>query len=397
MFRVNAALVAVVMFLFVLATAPLLVFAARTRRGRVEGLFGVVISGGILSGLVWGCAPWLGCERPPPAGYLALAAAVLFLPLCFLATGLMRPCDYGEGPVGSHFVLAEPSRESVGWADMEDEYTWILIQIVTRLDPRIPTAEARATRATVDELLTAVGGRPEYRSLARVSDGQSWRLLRGELDPHHCYSYRPESRRPGERFGLLVFLHGHGPNYLFLVHALRPLCHRLRLCLVMPSFGYGNWEAPGGVEALDRATRFGLAAFEADPARVILAGISQGGAGVSRGAAANPSRYAGLVFISPTMELSVIGSDEFAAGWKGRPVLVIQGERDGNVSPASVTAAVQQMETDGVKVTEHRDPEAGHFLVFSKLDEVTDLIAAWAEGSVRPAHARSVTPLTSPS
>ena len=85
------------------------------------------------------------------------------------------------------------------------------------------------------------------------------------------------------------------------------------------------------------------------------------------------------------MELSVIGSDEFAAGWKGRPVLVIQGERDGNVSPASVTAAVQQMATDGVAVSEHRDPEAGHFLFFAKLEVVTEVVAAWAERVLPPA------------
>ncbi len=381
MVRVKAALAGVLLFLFVVVCAPTLVLLARTPRGRVEGLFGIVIGTGLVAGLIWLCAPLLDTPRPALAGYVALGALALIVPLSLLAVALTRTCDYGEGPVGSHFLKSEPAVETTGWADIEDEYVWIVIRLVTRLDPRIPTFEARATREAVNELLNAVATWPDYRRLARVSDGQSWLLLSGRLDPRHCYSYRPEPREPCERFGLFVFLHGHGNNYLFFIHALRPLCDRLRLCLIAPSFGYGNWEAPGGVEAVMRATEFGVAAFDPDPARVFLGGISQGGAGVSRTAAARPTRFAGLVYISPTMEPDVIRSEAFARGWARRPVLVIQGERDGNVSPASVTAAVEQMTADGVQVTEHRDPDAGHFLFFAKRDELFEVIAAWATGA----------------
>lgn len=379
MIRLKAVLTGVVLFLFVVACAPTLILVARTARGRVEGLFGVVIGTGLMAAAVWACAPLLGAPRPALAGYLALGALALVVPLSLLAVALTRKCDYGEGPVGSHFLKSEPASETTGWADMEDEYVWMLIRLVTRLDPRIPAFEARATRENVNEVLNAVAALPEYRRLARVSDGQGWLLLTGRLDPQHCYSYRPEPRAPGERLGLLVFLHGHGTNYLFVVHALRPLCDRLRLCLIAPSFGYGNWEAPGGVEAVMRATEFGVAAFDPDPARVFLGGISQGGAGVSRTAAARPDRFAGLVYISPTMELNVIRSEAFAEGWKGRRVLVIQGDRDGNVSPASVTAAVEQMTADRVQVTEYRDPDAGHFLFFAKRDELFEVIEKWAK------------------
>lgn len=377
MTRLKAVFAGLTLFLFVLVCAPTLVVLARTARGRVEGLFGVVIGTGLVAGAIWLCAPVLGAPRPELAGYIALGALALILPLSLFAVALTRKCDYGEGPVGSHFFGNEPAVETTGWADIEDEYVWILVRLVTYLDPRMPTAEGRATRARVNELLAAVTEQPEYRKLARVSDGQSWLLLTGRLDPRHCYSYRPEPRAPGERFGLLVFLHGHGSNYLFMVHALRPLCDRLRLCLVAPSFGYGNWEAGGGAEAVERGRAFGVAAFDPDPARVYLGGISQGGAGVGRAAAAHPDRYAGLVFISPTMEADVIGSEAFAAGWAGRPVLVIQGERDANVRPATVTAAVERMTDAGVRVTEHRDPDAGHFLFFAKMDELFDVIAQW--------------------
>ena len=385
MFRVKAVFVALVMFLFVIVTAPTLIFFARTPRGRMEGLLGVMIGTLLVSALIWLCAPLIDMERPAVAGYIALAGLLAFIPLCFLATALQRACDYGEGPVGSHFLRAEPTPESVGWADVEDEYVWVVFWLITRFDLRIPAEEGRAARAKVDELLTAVGESPDYGRIARISDGQSWRLMIGELDPRHCYSYRPESRCPGERLGLLVFLHGHGNNYLFMVHALRPLCDKLRLALVAPTFGYGNWEAPGGAEAVARATRFGVSAIDPDPARIFLGGISQGGAGVSRAAAAYPERFAGLIFISPTMELSVLGSEAFAEEWSGRPALVIQGDRDANVRPESVTAACERMEAGGVRVTQHRDPDSGHFLFFAKTDEVTEVIAKWVGSAVNVA------------
>ena len=242
----------------------------------------------------------------------------------------------------------------------------------------MPRAEARAARERVAALLATVDERPDYRGLARISGRQIRRLLLGELDPHHCYSYRPAPHEPGEQFGLLVFLHGHGLNALFVVEALRPVCDRMRLCLVAPSFGYGNWEAPGGVEAIDRATRFGLAMPNVDPSRVFLGGYSQGGAGVSRAGATLSDQLSGLIYISPTMEMDVISSPAFAVGWRGRPVFVIQGGRDRNVHPRTVNAAVAQMEADGVRVTQHRDPDAGHFLFFAKLDEVTAVIASFA-------------------
>jgi pimeloyl-ACP methyl ester carboxylesterase len=383
MHHLKAVFVSVVMFFFVLVTAPSLVFIARTPRGRIEGMFGITIGTLLVSGLIWLCAPLFGEERPEVAGYVALAGLAAFVPMCVLATALQRACDYGEGPVGSHFLRDEPSPEAVGWADIEDEYAWAMVRLVTFLDPRIPGPEARAARAKVDEWLTEVAESPDYGRIARISDGQSWRLMIGKLDPQHCYSYRPEPRCPGEQLGLLVFLHGHGTNYLFFVHALRPLCDKLRLALIAPSLGYGNWEAPGGVEAVKRATRFGVEAINPDPARIFLAGISQGGAGVSRAARAFPDKFAGLIFISPTMELDVLGSEAFEEGWRGRPVLVIQGDRDANVRPESVTAACERMASLGVKVTEHRDPEGAHFLFFAKTDEVFDAIEKWTN-SIKP-------------
>ncbi|MCI0699850.1 MAG: hypothetical protein L0241_02030, partial [Planctomycetia bacterium] len=365
MFRIKTVFVAMMLLRLRLVIAPLMLFTARSWRGRVEGTFAVVVGAIIFGGLIYLGSLAFETATPVVARTVALVGLVLFLPMCFLAAGLARKCHFGEGAVGSHFLKAEPSQDSLGWADVEDDYLWLIVQLITRLDWRIPSAEARDTRDCIRELVDAIRVHPDYHCFGRITDSMSWGLFRGELDPHHCYSYLPQEREPNEKFGLLVFLHGHGTNYLILLHALRSLCDRQRLILIAPSFGYGNWESTDSVEAVERATRFGLAAFDADPARVFLAGISQGGAGVSRAAEAYPDRFAGLIFISSTMETSVIGSQAFAEGWKGRPVLVIQGDRDRFVRPETVNAAVHRLEADEVKVTYHRDPEGGHFLFFA--------------------------------
>jgi pimeloyl-ACP methyl ester carboxylesterase len=356
--------------------APFLVFVARSWRGRLEGVFGCVVASFVGGAAVWVWHLANGTPVPDAAKLVVAVTVAAVFPLSLLAASLKRRCHLGEGPVGTHHFLADPNPDMAGWADVEDDYVWLLTQLVTRLDPLLPRAEGRAARATIRDLIDAVRSHPDYLYLARV--GVSHRLMRGRLDPGHCYSYRPPTPGPDGRYGVLVFMHGHGMNYLMVLHALRPLCDRLGVVLVSPTFGYGNWEAPGGAEAIERALRFALAAFPTDPRRVIAMGFSQGGAGVSRIGAACAAELAGLVFVSATMEQEVLDSQAFAAGWRGKPVLVIQGERDHNVKPRTVTGAVETMQANGAKVTYHADPDAGHFLFFAQLDAVRAVVATWA-------------------
>ena len=377
MHRLKAFLVGLLFFRLMILLAPLLLFGARSGRGRLEGVFGVVVASFMGAGAVW---LWhVVSGRPTPDLVMAVTGVTFvgIFPLSLLANALSRKCHLGLGPVGTHHFTRDPNPDAAGWADVEDDYVWLLTQLVTRLDPWMPRPEAVAARAAMRDLVDAVRTHPDYQHLVRASVGH--RLMRGRLDPGHCYSYRPPTAGPDGRFGLLVFLHGHGTNYLLLLHALRPLCDQLGMVLVSPTFGYGNWEAPGGVEAIDRARRFALAAFPIDPRRVLAMGFSQGGAGVSRIAAAFPAEFAGLVFHSATMEPDVLGSEAFAAGWRGKPILVIQGGRDHNVKPRTVTAAVETMQANGAAVTYHTEPDAGHFLFFAQLDQVRAVVAAWVE------------------
>jgi pimeloyl-ACP methyl ester carboxylesterase len=180
---------------------------------------------------------------------------------------------------------------------------------------------------------------------------------------------------------VLAILHGHGPNARLWPFVWERFADEHRLTVAAPSFGYGAWEHPDGVGVVERCL-YAVSFGPADMSRVYLAGISQGGAGVLRAAAAAPDRYAGLILLSPTIEPEVVESPAFRDGWRGRPVFVAHGGRDHNVTPESVAAGVAAMRAAGVDVTFHFDPDADHFLFFADLDGVHRRIGEWLRGTI---------------
>lgn len=367
------------MRLAVLLFAPLLVFTARTWRGRAVG--------------VWASAVWVFAVC---AGYLTVVPELvnpLPPPLVILAftSVLFLVVSFGWGVLAGAFLLCNPPdcrSDTPGLRSVylgplflhrlqmvllsEPDWLWLGTLLATRFDPRVGREERRLIRDTVrlhlDEL--AEGG--EHRTLPPALPLMVWgRVLRP--DHGHLFAYRPETE-PAERLGLLVFLHGHGGNNLLYPHLLRPFADEARCVLVCPSFGYGNWEHPHAVGCVERAVRYALEHFaEIDPARVILAGLSQGGAGVGRAAVALPEVFAGLVFISPTMEPAVLNNEALA----GKRVLVIHGDADRHVTLKSVERGIEALRSAGADVTVRRDPAGTHFLLFAQTQEVFRQMGEW--------------------
>ena len=375
--------------------APLFLFVARTWRGRLIGLTAWAAIAAIAFLIAAEYALVVGELLPGPDAkpknpaahrfYDAVFSAALLgeiAALGWLATGVvlliaLTPTYHTAPAAGVSSVFLGPT-----WLHRwqmalppEDDLLWLGAWLVSRLDPWMTRADARQLRAGVRGLLDDMAEYPEYQTLAPALGLGIWGSA-FRPDHGHFFAYVPETA-PGERLGLLVALHGHGGNAKLWLHVWRAFADGHRVAVVCPSFGYGNWEHPASPAAVERALNFALAHYPVDPGRVVLAGLSQGGAGVGRAAAAMPDRFAGLIFLSPTMEPDVLGSPEFIEGWKGRPVLVVQGGRDHNVKPATVTAAVEAMRRDGIDVTYHLDPDADHFLFFAKLDEMHQRIGGW--------------------
>jgi predicted esterase len=161
--------------------------------------------------------------------------------------------------------------------------------------------------------------------------------------------------------------------------ALRYFAEQLGIRIVMPTFSYGNWESPEALEIIAKLMEDLESDSYRDIRRIFLAGISQGGAGVSRAGAAMPERFAGLIYFSPTMELNIVESVEFKEAWRSRPILVLQGGQDWHVSVRKVNAAVDSMRNSGVKITFIFDPDEDHFFFFGQRDRLIDVVGKWME------------------
>ncbi len=193
----------------------------------------------------------------------------------------------------------------------------------------------------------------------------------------HFYAYIPPDLKKNERPRVVVFFHGHGSNTALYLHVWRSYCEANRIALFAPTFSYGNWEHPKAIQMIHFLFESTIDRGPFDTSTIFLAGISQGGCGVARAGAEFADRLAGLVFLSPTLEPAVLGSEHFIDGWKNRPVLVVHGGKDRHVKPATVDAGVELMRQNGIDVEYTLDPDVNHFLFFQKRDEVFANLGRW--------------------
>ena len=372
--------------------APLLLFTARTWHGRAVGVFALAgwvgliayVAANVVSEFVT-----LGPGGPPPPTPFGLSPRTFELVL--VACLLIGVAAFGWFVLAAAFLLFTqpayradtPGLRSVALGPLflhrlqmlltsEPDWLWLGTLLATRFDFRITADERRLVRDTVRLHLDELAESGESRVIPPALPYAVWgRVL--NPDPGHLFAYRPECE-PGERLGLLVFLHGHGGNALLYPHLLRRLADDIRCVLVCPTFGYGNWEHPHAAGCVERAVRWAVEHFaEIDAGKVLLMGLSQGGAGVGRAAVAMPEVFAGLIFVSPTMEDGVLSGDEF----EGRRVLVLHGEQDRHVTGKSVDRGIDALRQAGADVTAHRHPAGTHFLLFAETEGVFQTVTGW--------------------
>ncbi len=395
--------------LAVVLAAPLLLLFARTWRARAVGVFllsafvataSLAVMDLTFTTAVVVVGPGVPPEPPPPLGLprwpfewafllslLLLPFACLWATIAVLFLILSLPA-YRSDTAGVRSIFLGPTYLFRWQMAVLDEQDWLrlAVQLGTRLDFRISRKEARAIRERAGILLEELREAPDFRDIPPAWPLAVWgKVFRP--DHGHLLVYRPNTggppvpQVPQEKCGLLVFLHGHGGNSLLFPHLLREFADAHRLVVVCPSFGYGNWEHPDSPRCVERVVNYAVEHFaEIDPRRVYLAGLSQGGAGVERAAVVMPDTFAGLIFLSATMEPTVLAGEAFA----GRRVLVIQGEKDRHVTPASVGKGVEALRSAGADVTVHRDPIGTHFLFFAQTDEVLRQVGEWFTPSSLP-------------
>ncbi len=368
-----------------LGPASLLLIFAETRTGRLFGGVAALLLASLVAAVVLLARPsarnLVSMAIPP---ILAIIAAVAYLTLARNSPD-DRPSD--AAGLQSRFVGGTTiSRYSPARVLPERDQVALGVNLVTRFVPWV--SRARTIRETTLDLYRSIDADPAARGLGAVTDLGFQEILGLDIaSKGHAFRYMPAPRE-GERLGVLVFLHGNGGNFQVLPWAWRSFAEEHRFVILCPTDGFGFWGGSRGVEAVDRAWDDLVAHVAIDPERVYLSGLSDGGNGVTWSGMAHPERYRGLIYISPTMIQHELATPRFRDGWRGRPILVVQGERDWSVLKSTVDPAVDLLRRQGSLVDYAVYPGEDHFLFFSKRLELFPRIAGWM-AATNPAMSRS--------
>jgi predicted peptidase len=220
------------------------------------------------------------------------------------------------------------------------------------------------------------------------------RTLKLAGDHYRYQVYVPATYTPLRGWPVILFLHGAGesgedglrPTDVGIGSAIRRHADRFPALVVFPQAhpdceGWRGDTAAAAMRALDRT----IAEFHGDPSRLYLTGLSMGGSGTLRVAAAYPGRFAALVPICPDFDgeltrpgtgptRSLTGSarpratdgspanpfDALAKAIGPVPAWIFQGEDDDAPSPPVTRHLVRALRlySPTVRYTEY--PRVGH-------------------------------------
>lgn len=210
-------------------------------------------------------------------------------------------------------------------------------------------------------------------------------------------SVEPQS---GERPPLLLLLHGVGANERQMA-SLAPafdsrflvLSVRSPLVLGPDAFAWFHVsftpqgpviveeEAAAGWERIARFTDDAVETYNADPARVYVAGFSQGGIMALAALLTAPEQFAGAVCMSGRLLPEVLPHAASHGRLDGKPVLMIHGADDPKLGVGLARWAREQLEGFPLSLT-YRELPMTHAITPESLEIVTSWLGARLDGEV---------------
>ena len=206
---------------------------------------------------------------------------------------------------------------------------------------------------------------------------------------HEVRPAAPGANAPGERPPLLILLHGVGANeqqMMQLAPSFDPrfivVSVRSPLVLGPNAFGWFHVtftangpkivaeEAAAGWKQLAQFIDEAVAAFGADPARVFIAGFSQGGIMALATMLAAPQKLAGAIWMSGRLLPEVLPHAAPADALRDKPVLIVHGTADEKLGIQLARWAREQLERFPLALT-YRELPMGHTITPQSLAVVT--------------------------
>ena len=250
------------------------------------------------------------------------------------------------------------------------------LKVMPYLDPYLTIEQAGRVSIFTLDLYREMDRDPDFWQIGSTMGWAYADFLSLPFDNGHYYLYVPHNR-PDGALPAIVFLHGSLGNFKAYTWAWAKLAEEKGYVIISPSFGFGNWRQPGGTQAVLAALEDAKRRVNIDASRVYLAGLSNGGLGVSLLGQEHPQQFRGMIFLSPVMVTEIVDQSDFQNSWKERPILVITGEADERIPFTYVEERTRRMVAGGISVTSVTYPGEDHFLFFSQLTGILNDISLW--------------------
>lgn len=351
--------------------AVFLLLDAETWRGRLFAVSWLLMVGAVFCLYQWLKEQRIGARK----GMTVLgSSAALGFAICYAIA------PSGVTPAGAKLQsVFPPDRHYARWTRVGLVPEMDQAKLGADLSPYGDALMTRAKAARMKALfLTAyheMQQDPEFVAVGSIMGSAYAEVFALPFNDHHLFSYVP-THKPGQRLPVLLFLHGSGGNFKVYLWTWKRFADAHQIAIVAPTFGFGNWDKPGGMEAIEWASGYCTNHPELDASRIVLAGQSNGGLGVSRAVCRNPDRYRGLIYISGVMESDVMNSAAYLQACKGKPVLVIHGGQDERIPLKYVEQPLAGL-SGKVVVEKKYYSEEDHFLFLSKRAEMLEDVFGW--------------------
>ena len=261
-------------------------------------------------------------------------------------------------------LIPEEEQFNLGW------------RIMPFIDPLLTLQQSRRAAVHALTLYDEMAQDPDFIRLGNVMGWAYDELLGRPFNFGHYYLYIPknQSNRP---LPAIVFLHGSAGNFKSYLWLWSKLAEQEGFAIIAPSFGFGNWRQEGGVSAVLNALNHANTLTNLDPDRIYLAGLSNGGLGVSLTANAAPERFRGLIFISPVFATEIVDRQPFLNTWQNKPILLVTGEQDKRIPIAYIRQQLTIWQEHNFSLTTALYANEDHFLLFTQANSVLGDISHW--------------------
>lgn len=273
--------------------------------------------------------------------------------------------------------ILEPSWFSLPNIVPEKEQINLGFRLIPLVDPVLDFEQSNKVAVATMQLYNELESDPEFRALGSVLGSGYCDITKRPFDNGHYFLYVPESIESETPKPAIVFLHGSGGNFKPYMWLWSKLAEKEGFVIIAPTFGFGEWNREGGFEAVKTALRDAKSKTPLHSDQIYIAGLSNGGLGVSQVVAQDAQTYKGAIFLSPIFDERPLSTREYLKSWRGRPHLVISGSKDRRTPIKYVTKYVKHFEQSRIDVTFKKHPGEDHFLFFFRAEEVLDEIGDW--------------------